>query len=230
MSYILEALKKADQERGIGVVPDLTTRHEARHSRPRTFRWLWIVVPLLTVNVALLVALLNDRDTKVPVTAQAPPEQGPPPINSQWVQPVQQTSEVAKGEQPITEETVLAGTARQQSSGELVVLPEPANLPNSGPLSPPIEESAQQPEAMATATMVADLPSWYELPPEFRNRLTLPRLDLHVYSEEPQNRFILVSLKKYREGERLESGLLLEEILPDGMVMSFRGERFLVEK
>ena len=77
---------------------------------------------------------------------------------------------------------------------------------------------------------VSELQSWYELPPEFRSKLDLPRLDLHVYSEEAQNRFILVNLKKYREGERLESGLLLEEVLPEGMVMSYRGERFLVEK
>jgi general secretion pathway protein B len=83
---------------------------------------------------------------------------------------------------------------------------------------------------MAAAEDISRLPSWYELPQEFRNRLDLPRLDLHAYSEEPQNRFILVNLKKYREGERLESGLVLEEILPDGMVMSYQGERFLVER
>jgi general secretion pathway protein B len=85
-------------------------------------------------------------------------------------------------------------------------------------------------DATATAKDNSQLPSWYELPQDFRNRLDLPRLDLHAYSEEPQNRFILVNLKKYREGEKLESGLVLEEILPDGMVMSYQGERFLVEK
>jgi general secretion pathway protein B len=112
----------------------------------------------------------------------------------------------------------------------LVVLPEPANLQNSRPASLPDEDVDMRRDATATPQEIEQLQSWYELPQELRNRLDLPRLDLHAYSEEPQNRFILVNLKKYREGERLESGLVLEEILPDGMVMSYRGERFLVEK
>ena len=85
-------------------------------------------------------------------------------------------------------------------------------------------------KASTTAQDNSQLPNWYELPATFRSKLDLPRLDLHAYSEEPQNRFILVNLQKYREGERLESGLVLEEILPDGMVMSYQGERFLVDK
>ena len=66
---------------------------------------------------------------------------------------------------------------------------------------------------MTTARDNSRLQSWYELPQEFRNKLDLPRVDIHVYSEEPQERFILVNLEKYREGERLASGLVLEEIL-----------------
>jgi general secretion pathway protein B len=85
-------------------------------------------------------------------------------------------------------------------------------------------------DAMTTAKDNSQLQSWYELPQELRNKLDLPRLDVHVYSEEPQGRFILVNLEKYREGETLASGLVLEEILPDGMVMSYQGERFRVEK
>ena len=85
-------------------------------------------------------------------------------------------------------------------------------------------------DAMAIARDHSQLQSWFELTQELRNKLDLPRLDVHVYSQESQGRFILVNLKKYREGERLPSGLLLEEILPDGMVMSYQGERFRVEK
>ena len=43
MSYILDALKKADQERTLGEVPDLETPHWGER-RPRpSYRWLWIV-------------------------------------------------------------------------------------------------------------------------------------------------------------------------------------------
>jgi len=231
MSYILEALKKADQERGVGVIPDLTTRHEARRPQPRSYRWLWIVAALLIANAALLVTLLTDRDTEVPAAAaQGPAEQKPPLLNDPLAQPVQQSGEVPVGEAPVVQDTAPAATVGNWSTGELVALPESANAQSPERGSPPAVESAMPTEPLTSAASTADLQTWYELPAEFRSSLSLPRLDLHVYSEVPQNRFIMVKLKKFREGERLESGLLLEEILPDGMVMSYRGERFLVEK
>jgi len=230
MSYILEALKKADQERGVGVIPDLTTRHEARRPQPRSYRWLWIVAALLIANAALLVTLLTDRDTEVPAAAQGPAEQQPPLLDDPLAQAVQQSDDVPVGEAPIVQDTMPVATVGKWSTGELVALPESANAQSPERVSPPAVESATPTEPLASAASSADLQTWYELPAEIRNSLTLPRLDLHVYSEEPQNRFIMVSLRKFREGERLESGMLLEEILPDGMVMSYRGERFLVEK
>lgn len=74
------------------------------------------------------------------------------------------------------------------------------------------------------------MPNWDELSLETRSRITLPRLDVHVYSEDPQRRFILVDLDKYREGETLASGLVLEEILPNGTILSYDGQRFQLDK
>jgi general secretion pathway protein B len=230
MSYILEALKKAEQERDIGAVPSLATPHEDERPQPRSYRWPWVIAALLSVNVVLVVLLLRDKGAEVAVTAQAPLEPRPPLAGDQSARVTQQTSEVTVSEAPVSEKAVLPENERALSAGELVVLPEPANLHNSSPASLPERELDERIDDMTTAKANSQLPSWYELPQDFRNRLDLPRLDLHAYSEEPQNRFILVNLKKYREGERLESGLVLEEILPDGMIMSYQGERFLVER
>jgi len=230
MSYILEALKKADQEHDIGAVPDLATPHEVEHPQPRSYRWPWIIVTLLSVNAALVVMLLKDRDAEVPVTAQVPLERQTALTNDQPVQPIQQTSEALISEVPTLEKTVLPENEPKLSTGEVVVLPEPSYLQDSKPSILPEEKLGMQMDAMTTAKDNSQLQNWYELPQEIRNRLDLPRLDVHVYSEEPQRRYILVNLEKYREGEILVSGLVLEEILPDGMVMSYQGERFRVEK
>jgi general secretion pathway protein B len=230
MSYILEALKKADQERGIGAVPNLATPHEVKHPQSRSYRWPWVVVLLLIVNVVLIVMLLRDRDVEVPGTAQAPLERGPSLTDEKSVQPIQPGSEVSIGKAQAPEKSALPQSGQVSSAGQLVLLPEPAKPQTPSPSLPAEEEIEEQAEALVAAQDISQLQSWYELPQEFRNRLDLPRLDLHAYSEDPRNRFILVNLKKYREGERLESGMVLEEILPDGMVMSYRGERFLVEK
>ena len=62
MSYILDALKKADHDRALGDVPDLETAHWGERRRKRTYRWAWIVVALLVVNGTLLVVLLGRND------------------------------------------------------------------------------------------------------------------------------------------------------------------------
>jgi general secretion pathway protein B len=230
MSYILEALKKADQERVVGAVPNLATPHEPKRPPARSHRWLWVVALLLAINVVLAVMLLTDRQAEVPLTEQAATEPRPARTDDPSPQPVQQTREIAAKEAPEPKPETLPRNERTPSGGELVMLPEPANFQGSGPSSVPVEGSAARLDAATAPQDLSKLPSWYELPLDFRNRLSLPRLDLHAYSEEPQNRFILVNLKKYREGDRLESGLILEEILPDGMVLSYQGERFLLEK
>lgn len=233
MSYILEALKKADQERDIGAVPDLATSHEAQHPQPRSYRWPWIIAALLSVNVVVVVMLLTYKyteDAEVPVQTQVPLEQHSALINDQPVQTVQQTIEAPLSEVPAPQRRVLPKNKPKLSTGELVVLPGPAYLQDSKRSTPPQDQLDVQMDAMTTAKDNSQLQSWYELPQEFRNRLDLPRLDVHVYSEVPQRRFIMVNQEKYREGEKLPSGLLLEEILPDGIVMSYEGEHFRVER
>ena len=51
-------------------------------------------------------------------------------------------------------------------------------------------------------------------------------LDLHVYASQPQQRFVFVNSRKYREGDTLTEGPVVEEITPDGAILNFRGSRF----
>jgi general secretion pathway protein B len=55
------------------------------------------------------------------------------------------------------------------------------------------------------------------------------RLDVHVFSEQPAERFVFVNMQKYREGERLQEGPQLDEITPDGVILSLGGQRFRVQ-
>ena len=54
------------------------------------------------------------------------------------------------------------------------------------------------------------------------------KVNVHVYSKNPEGRFVFMNMKIYREGDRLLEGPQLEEITQDGVVLSFRGERFRV--
>ena len=61
MSYILDALKKADQERTLGEVPDLEVAHWGERRAERSYRWVWGIVALLVIN-GILLAMLLGRD------------------------------------------------------------------------------------------------------------------------------------------------------------------------
>ena len=62
--------------------------------------------------------------------------------------------------------------------------------------------------------------------------LALPdlHLDIHVYSETPADRFVFVNMTKHREASRLQSGPVVEEITPEGVVLTYQGTRFLLPR
>jgi general secretion pathway protein B len=240
MSYILEALKKADRERAAGHVPDLETVHRHDLAPRKSHRWLWLLAALFVSN-GILVALLATRHDAghggkrgvpgattgkratvppEPVRSQVPVEY-PPPAH----RPPAKTAEVAPpppASSPVVVAPRPAPVRRPETSqGATAATParsEPA--PSAAAASPP---SAPAP---ATAPDSGRIPEWDELSLDFRSRLSMPRMDVHVYDPDPQRRFVLIDLQKFREGDRLPNGAVLEKILPDGIELSYQGTRF----
>jgi general secretion pathway protein B len=56
------------------------------------------------------------------------------------------------------------------------------------------------------------------------------RLDLHVYAANPGERFVMINMKKLREGDTLPEGVRVESITPEGAVLSYSGSRFLLPR
>ncbi len=53
-------------------------------------------------------------------------------------------------------------------------------------------------------------------------------LDVHVYSDQREKRFVMINSRRYREGEPLREGPLLESISQDGAILQHQGQRFLL--
>ena len=224
MSYILEALKKADQERTLGEVPDLETAHWGERRRRRTYRWVWGIVALLAVNGALLAVLLGRNDdaaVQPQATGSGVVEQRPerlvPRAGGATVQPSRQ---IARSREPVYIPPVVRRPAP-------VIQHTPASAVTAAPAY------ARQPVARAAPAAApaasSGVPYWYDLPLEFRSGLILPHIDVHVYDDDPARRFILVDLQKYREDETLESGAVVEAINEDSIQLNYQGTRFLME-
>jgi general secretion pathway protein B len=257
MSYILEALKKADQERVVGKVPDLDSVHDpALPPARRKFRWIWILGALLVVNGILVAALMLRNDaadggpehasadrvpameaTRPPVATPAiPPRRVVTPRQPAARSPVRPYVPPAASRPAPADETAaavsppapkVAGTvtrAEQPLEAEAPVHESPAPVPAPAARQPaPAVQAATSPPVESAA----GLPYWDDLSLEFRSGFKAPRIDVHVYDTNPQRRFILVDLKKYREGDNLASGALLEKIRPEGVQLSFRGKQFI---
>src|SRR5205807_2150194 len=46
------------------------------------------------------------------------------------------------------------------------------------------------------------------------------RLDLHVFAQRPQDRFVMINMHKLREGDSLPEGVHVDSITPEGAVLS----------
>jgi general secretion pathway protein B len=118
-----------------------------------------------------------------------------------------------------------AVTARAPVRGGSVVyatVPEANDAPYSdAPYAPgqaaPVQQ--QQQEALPTADEVVA-----------RGGVPPLHLDLHVYSNVKTERFIFVNSRKYKEGDTLQEGPVVEQITSDGAVLNNRGSRFKLSR
>jgi len=56
------------------------------------------------------------------------------------------------------------------------------------------------------------------------------RLDLHVFAQRPQDRFVMINMHKLREGDSLPEGVHVDSITPEGAVLSYGAARFLLPR
>lgn len=246
MSYILEALRKAEQLRRRGGVPGidaLQAPQETTAGSPWTAR-IWIA--LIGVNVLLFALLfwhLIERPRNVvdeePVTASTTARDAHDEAMPDLKRPAIVSAETDQQATPAVVE------AKPVTPMPLRPIPPPPRViakPHGTVTYAPLETTAEDltpnvdaspPQAAPPAAAVPepaatdDLPTWPQVPPAlFAQLQDSLRLDVHVYANNPSERFVLVNLQKYREGETLREGPLLEAITPEGIVLSFRGQRF----
>ncbi|MBI5042096.1 MAG: general secretion pathway protein GspB [Gammaproteobacteria bacterium] len=236
MSYILEALKKSQQERQIGHVPDISQLQDVPLSRP-TPRWpRWLLAALLLNAVILVVLAWRNWEAHMATGSSPTPVAVAPPVVSPAVSPVPEPRLETPAVPPALPEAALSHPE---------TLPEPVTqLPAAAPASeaelaaepaleaeplPPIEPAPGVAEVAPESS--AELPPrWQDLPLEERTGLPAPRIDVHVFAQEPERRFVLINLRKYQVGDTLDEGATLDAILADGIVLSYGGRQYRVDR
>ncbi len=227
MSYILDALTKAAQqrERQIPVVQRLLSAAPA----PRA---AWARVPgrlpaALALSVGLLaVALvwwLRSPPSPAPpemtpaLSASAPRSPGVEPVRPLKLEPL------PKPEVP-TEKP--APVEREASAGAPTITARPPAPPSPPPAtrSPAaVLQPAPAPSSAAVAPATPAVPPPAAATPAERAGLKLEAL---IYSDVPAQRMVFINGRRYTEGDMVDGRLRVEEIQEDGVALSDQGRRF----
>lgn len=193
MSYILDALRKAEAERQQGQVPGLHQTVDAladesgNGTRKPALRWVLVLMPIL-LALAAGAWWLNRPADKVATqpVAQRPPDPVPVPVPAPVPAPMPTVVSAPPPPPPVP-----------------VLAPVPALPPGL---------SASNPALRFT-----------QLSPEQRREMPAVVPGGSVWSKNVDSRFVILNGQVMREGDTVAPGLVLERIQPKSAILRWRG-------
>lgn len=208
MSFILDALKKSETERQRQNAPGFANVPEATEP-PRAPRWLWVLGGLLVINLVVLLGVMLRPELRPTADLVTPVDELPGDMRPDREATFSEMVEEAKKKQP----KPLADSSDGRDAGTRT-----SAEARTTTVDPPEEKLARTystfNELRANGTIV--LPDLH--------------LDIHVYSEQPAERFVFVNMNKYREHAILAEGPSVKEITPEGVVLEHLGNDFLLPR
>jgi general secretion pathway protein B len=223
MSFILDALRKSENERQRSTVPGLAQVPLAAPTAQLP-RWAVLVIGLLAAAVLALGAAWW-QSARAPVTAATAPL---PMVERSVELPPAAPAAPPQPARPFVAEPgeQVAGTALAAAAG--------AGAPDTTPSFAEQEFAAREPQPATPArdepAAVRDEPALPSAAALMADGVALPplRLELHAFGEQPRDRFVFINGRKYVEGERLVEGPQIVAIERTGAVLSHAGHRFLL--
>lgn len=243
MSFILDALKRADRERGQGtlalpspgVVPDASVPPVP----PQRATWrLWALAAAALVAVGAALGWLGSgahsdaRVNHLPTTTAVPAASAPsvaPALASTPVPPV-----------PTTAAAPFLPPPGPLPARPPVVAPAPfmpAAVASSAPTAatrgnaPIAEPTAATPTSSQSAAPAAAEPvlQQHALPPEIRQQLPTLKLGGSIYSPRRADRLLVVDGQVAHEGDTIAPDVVLDQIRQRSAIFRFRQYRFEVQ-
>lgn len=227
MSYILDALRKAENERRLGAIPDLHGQPSAMpaapaaSNQPRLLMAGIALAALLALGVTAWLQPWKPAPARVADAAPQPaahlPAAAEPEAPQAWIEP-------ASAVQPDTTaaQAKPAVPPRPRSENKTV------RAKPQAPAAPaPTQAAAAAPRTQAAATV---MPAPLSAPSPDSQPRELPQIVIggYLYSDNPRDRQLLVNKRLLREGEEAAPGLVLEKMMPKAAVFNYKGYRYQV--
>jgi general secretion pathway protein B len=220
MSSILDALKKSERQRSLG--RDLIFRNASHDAAPRLTGFaIAVLVALVMLVVAIGALLFSLREPESPV-ALSPAEKSTPPVDT-GTNTKEGSGDATVAVVPAAPAGTAPGTDSTTPSGSKTV-PALSKL-----VSPKLAKSSDAPHSPVQALPAqgsGTVPWINDLPTSFRNNLPPLAVNIHVYSPDRTKRILYINNRPVKQGEQIEGGVMIEEIVHDGVVLQYHGQRF----
>jgi general secretion pathway protein B len=252
MSYILNALRKSEQER-LAQQPDTVTgrilvnQPQPRHKTSKLI--IFLIISNLIVVAGFFWFIRKEADMPLPTAIQKIPAPEKikvkpaiePPINmAPTPKPLLKKSEQAS---PSIAELAASrkAPASQIPAAKHVAEKHPAiDLPKPDQIRLEMEPKsivATQGKPVkivenkqAAVAVNRTIPFLFELPPEFRHTLPDLKINVFVYSEQPSERFVMIDMVKYTIGQRIKDSIVVKEIRSDSLVLEYNDRLFRIKR
>jgi len=241
MSYILDALRKSDQLRRRSGAPTLLLGQVEAAAPKQPALVFYGVFALVLLGAGIGIGWLR------------PWQQGPAPAASAGAAtppmaaaaPAERAGTAPK---PVPEPHAQTPVAAPAPAPAVEVAPTSAPKPAPARAGSKIEKPSAAPKASAGESNQAGLPvrapalsgdkaaagaapplavvTLSELPLAIQQDLPPMAVSVHAYSGKPGDRLVGINNRLLHEGEDVAPGLKLEQITPDGMILSYKGYTF----
>lgn len=253
MSYILEALKKAESERKLGSVPNMHAQPLATASDAGSPLWrsplAWGVLIAALLSAAVITWLAPwqaDQRSTTAVAPQSPqassgnvsantrPEVAPtPPVAAPDIAPPPIAQAPVDTQAPARQEDVVPEEPAKPKAVPKPVIKKKSEPAKAAETEQPVERKKEVAAAPAAPAVPAAPPeprppALRELPDNIQREIPPLVVGGYIYSSVPAERSVLINNRLLREGSEIAPGLTLEKMLPKEAVLNYRGTRYRI--
>lgn len=239
MSFILNALRKSEQERQALQPETVNDRILLPQPQQHPGKTAKFVVFLIVANVLVIGGfvwfirndLMSTPDKTPSISKSLPAQETPLESKSQAETPAPKPdassiAELIDGQKPEPAPLPLKPVIAKKPPVDTIKQPTTASKS-----TPPIQTAVNvQPAPSETIPIKNDLFFLNELPSDFRQTVPKFTINVFVYSQQPEDRWVMIDMVKYKPGQQIKDALLLQEIRPDSLIVVYQNRTFQIKR
>jgi len=248
MSYILDALKKAKHERELGQIPNLQTAYatpalettQTQHNKKGITRFIIIfnvILAIALVAIYIYQVILHSKTEKTHSVEIIEKTVIPNPaiVSEQLEKTI------------ISNQTTMPKTLDVMPKPTVMVMPPASPLVKHADFLPPtpqpvitvsentekvkkIEPEKPKTDTLPKKTIPTTIPLLQTMPVDFQQKLPNLDINVHVYANHPEKRFVLINGKRYQEGMQINKAITLEKIRTSDIILQYKKQYFRLQR